>query len=283
MGYRTIISAEELENNLDNPDWVIVDCSFYLDDTDKGRLDYLADHIPGALYAHLDDDLSGPAVPGVTGRHPLPSVEAISDTLSKMGIDQHIQVIVYDARGGAIAAVRLWWMLHWLGHKNAAVLDGGLNTWLSAGRPTSSGFETASPREFFAAPNFQFIASVNEVDFARKNPLHSVIDARAEERFAGINEPIDPIAGHIPGALNSPYENILTAEGNFKPVVELRNIYSQLLQGKQPENSILYCGSGVTSIMHILAMEHIGMSGARLYVGSWSEWITDKNRPVAAN
>jgi len=282
MLFRTLISTEELEKNINNPDWVIVDCSFYLDDIHKGRQDYLVSHIPGALYAHLDDDLSGPAISGITGRHPLPSVEAIADTLSKMGISQHNQVVVYDARGGAIAAVRLWWILRWLGHDNAAVLDGGLIKWLSEGRPISSIIETSSTRKFVPKPHSEYIAGVNEVDFARNSPLHSVIDARAEERFAGINEPIDPIAGHIPGAINLPYEYLLSADGNFKPADELRRIYSQLLKGKQAKNLILYCGSGVTSIMHILAMEHIGISGARLYVGSWSEWITDKYRPIAA-
>ncbi len=282
MGYKTLISTEELQKNITNPDWIIVDCTFYLDDTDKGRLDYLTSHIPGALYAHLDDDLSGPVIPGLTGRHPLPRVDTIADTFSNMGIDQDVQVVIFDARGGAIAAVRLWWMLHWLGHENAAVLDGGLKKWISEGRALSSSIETASAREFLPKPRSNFIIGVNEVDLARNDPLYSVIDARAEERYAGIIEPIDPIAGHIPGAVNSPYENLLSEEGNFKPVNELRRIYSQLLIDTPPENSIFYCGSGVTSIMHLLAMEHIGIDGARLYAGSWSEWITDKKRPIAA-
>jgi len=282
MGYKTLISTEDLQKNIADPDWIIFDCSFFLDDTDKGRRDYLTEHIPGAQYAHLDDDLSGPVIPGVTGRHPLPQIKNIAGTFSNMGIDKDVQVIVYDTRGGAIAAVRLWWMLRWLGHDNVAVLDGGLVKWLSEGRPISSSIETSSVREFLPKPQSNVIVGVNEVDFARNDPLHRVIDARAEERYAGRKEPIDPIAGHIPGTVNSPYEDLLSDGGNFKPVDELQSIYSQLLMDTSPENAIFYCGSGVTSIMHLLAMEHIGIVGSRLYVGSWSEWITDENRPIAA-
>ena len=281
MGYRTLISTEDLHKNLTNPNWVLVDCSFYLDDTEKGRREYLQSHIPRAQYAHLDDHLSGQVIAGITGRHPLPSIGTITETLTKMGVDRNVQVIVYDSRGGAIAAVRLWWMLRWLGHADAAVLDGGIQKWISERRPVISGAESSPPREFKPFQSPELYVGVDDVISASIDPEVILIDARARDRYTGKIEPIDLIAGHIPGAINSPYENLLSDDGTFKSTDELRDIYSHLLKDTKPENSIVYCGSGVTSIMHILAMEHIGLGRGRIYIGSWSEWITDEKRPIA--
>lgn len=283
MRYRTLISTEDLQKNLNDPNWVVVDCSFYLDDTEKGRREYLQAHIPRAQYAHLDDHLSGQVIAGITGRHPLPSIRTITDTLSKMGIDRNVQVIVYDSRSGAIAAVRLWWILRWLGHTKAAVLDGGIQKWISERRPVNSGAEALQPREFSPLPSPELYVGVDDVISARIDPEVILIDARARDRYTGKIELIDPIAGHIPGAINSPYEDLLSDDGTFKSTDELHNIYFHLLKDTKPENSIFYCGSGVTSIMHLLAMEHIGLGGGRLYIGSWSEWVTDEKRPIAVS
>lgn len=281
MVYQTLISTQELYNNLGKKNWTVIDCTFYLDDTERGRMEFLEAHIPGAVYAHLDDDLSGPVIKGRTGRHPLPQLKTVKETFSGLGIDQNTQVVAYDSRNGAIAAVRLWWMLRWLGHKAAAVLDGGFQKWNSEKRPLSSGKSSTTRKSFVPTPQPSLIADLKEVEIARNNPTIPLIDARANERYLGLNEPIDVIAGHIPGALNLPHEELISDKGTFKSSEHLQQLYRILFNENQSQNSIVYCGSGVTSIMHLLAMEHIGLRGGRLYVGSWSEWITDKNRPVA--
>ncbi len=279
--YTTLLSTEIVSRHLSDPEWAIVDCRFALASPEKGERDYLESHIPGAVYAHLDKDLSGPIIPGKTGRHPWPGIDQATRFFSQIGIGSGVQVVVYDDAGGAMAAVRLWWMLRWLGHESVAVLDGGWQKWVSEGRETRTGKEVRSPREFLPQPRPEMLVNTDDVYKLRKNPAFRLFDARAAERYHGLNETIDPIAGHIPGAISAPYLDNLTAEGVLRPVEELRSRYQALVGDIPPENVVFYCGSGVTSIHNLLAMLHAGMGEARLYAGSWSEWIAEGNRPVA--
>jgi thiosulfate/3-mercaptopyruvate sulfurtransferase len=279
--YETLISTEELARRLDDPEWVVVDCRFMLEDPMWGQQEYLRSHISGAVYADLEEDLSGPILEGETGRHPLPQVEAISVFFSGLGIGAGVQVVAYDAAGGSLAAVRLWWLLRWLGHNAAAVLDGGWQRWVAEGRPTRSGREEKPWREFIPKVNPDLLVTVAEVDHWRKDPEYRVFDARLPERYRGEKETVDPVAGHIPGAINAPYTENLTREGVFRSPEELLRYYQELLGDIPPERTAFYCGSGCTSIHNILAAVHAGMGMPRLYAGSWSEWITDPSRPVA--
>ncbi|HEX7975068.1 MAG TPA: rhodanese-like domain-containing protein, partial [Anaerolineales bacterium] len=199
--YSTLISTTELASHLEDPNWAIFDCRFSLADTGRGLRDYIQAHIPGAVYAHLDADLSGPVIPGQTGRHPLPPVEGAARTFSAWGIADEVQVVAYDDAGGALAAGRLWWMLRWLGHANATVLDGGWQAWLAEGRPVRSGQQTRSPRRFVPHLRPELLVTTSQVDAMRQDPAYRVFDARAAERYRGENETIDPVAGHIPGAI----------------------------------------------------------------------------------
>jgi thiosulfate/3-mercaptopyruvate sulfurtransferase len=281
MTYQTLISTDELAAHLDDPQWVVVDCRFSLADTESGQRDYLTAHIPGAVYAHLDRDLSGSVIKGQTGRHPLTSIEKAVRVFSGWGIEPDVQVVAYDDAGGALAAVRLWWMLRWLGHDQVAVLDGGWQKWLREGYPTQCGEETRSKGSFTPQPRTQMITTTQKVsDLLGKSPI-CIMDARTADRYRGENEMIDPVAGHIPGARNFPYPKNLTSGGTFRPAEELRQMYLDFLGDFPPEQAIFYCGSGVTSIHNILAMVHAGLPQPRLYAGSWSEWIADPARPVA--
>lgn len=277
--YKTIISADEAARHLDNPDWVIVDCRFDLKNPSWGLQSYQQMHIPGAVYAHMDHDLSGPITPN-SGRHPLPDIQTITTRLSKWGIDQQKQVIVYDTAGGAFAC-RLWWQLRFVGHWSVAVLDGGFQTWQQSGYPIATGIEVRSPATFIPQVDWNMVADANEVERIRQDDSYRLIDARAPERYRGELEPIDPIAGHIPGALNRFHGNNLGPDGKFLSPAQLRSHFNTLIEDTPPDRVIMYCGSGVTSVHHILAMEIAGLPGARLYAGSWSEWIRDPNRPIA--
>lgn len=281
MTYKTLIDVNDLMVHLNDPDWAIIDCRFKLNDPDYGRREYLNAHIPGALYADLNNDLSAPVVPGKTGRHPLPTISEAVELFSNFGIGPHVQVVAYDDAGGALAAVRIWWMLRWLGHDRAAVLDGGWQKWQGDEFPIKNGNEERPRREFIPSPHPDLIVSAQQVDQMRKNPDYLVIDARAAERYHGENETIDPVAGHIPGAVSAPYLENLDENGEFKPAEELREIYKNLIGDIPLENVAFYCGSGVTSVHDILAAMHAGLGEGRLYVGSWSEWITDPKRPVS--
>jgi thiosulfate/3-mercaptopyruvate sulfurtransferase len=272
-----------LSKHLEDPDWAVIDCRFSLADTKKGRQDYLLAHILGAVYSHLDEDLCSPVIPGKTGRHPLPDVDQLVKKFARWGIDSSVQVVVYDdwtVAPGAIAG-RLWWSLRWLGHQAVAVLDGGYNLWLSEGRATRSGREYRIPRKF--APSFrpELLVTFEGVDRVRLDPAYRVLDSRATERYRGDVEPIDPVAGHIPGAISAPYAQNVSSEGIFLPPDELNTRYRSLVGDTPAENTIFYCGSGVTALHNVLAYAHAGLGDARLYLGSWSEWITDRNRPVA--
>jgi thiosulfate/3-mercaptopyruvate sulfurtransferase len=275
--FTTIISTDELSAHLNDPEWVIVDCRFDLAKPDWGLSSYREAHIPGAGYAHLDRDLAGPITPR-TGRHPLPDITEMANRLGSWGIGQHIQVVVYDTAGGAFAG-RLWWLLRFLGHPQVAVLDGGFQKWQRESRPVVSGSESRSPASFMPRPDWSMIVSVEEVERFRQDPDFCLVDARSAERYRGEKEPIDPVAGHIPGAVNRFHGQNLSPEGVFLPPEVLRSEFEALVGSTPPENVIVYCGSGVTSIHHILAMELAGLPGARLYLGSWSEWIRDPERP----
>jgi thiosulfate/3-mercaptopyruvate sulfurtransferase len=280
MVFTSLISIDDLAPYLDNPDWVIVDCRASLADTRSAESAYLQEHIPGAGYANLERDLSGPMVPGTTGRHPLPSPEQASITFSRLGIGERCQVVAYDDAGGAMAAGRLWWVLHWLGLDAATVLDGGWQAWKRRELPLRQGVETRAPRPFYARPRSELIFSAEQVERLRRDPAYRLIDARSADRFHGKNEKIDPVAGRIPGALNAPYLENLTPEGTFRSKAELRQKYQALLGEAPLENVVFYCGSGVTAVHDILAVSAAGLGEARLYPGSWSEWITDPRRPV---
>jgi thiosulfate/3-mercaptopyruvate sulfurtransferase len=280
MTFTTIISVAELARHLDDPDWAIVDCRFRLAAPEQGQKDYLQSHIPGAVYAHLDKDLSGDIIKGVTGRHPLPGVEKISAIFSNLGIDSRTQVVAYDDLGGALAAVRVWWLLRWFGHEAVAVLDGGWQQWIKMGLAGKGGVETRKARDFEPHPREDMLVSAEEVDRMRQDPQYLVLDARAADRFRGENETIDPIPGHIPGAVSAPYAGNLNPDGTFRTVESLKSRYQRILGDVPSDHVACYCGSGVTSVHDILAMMMAGLGEARLYAGSYSEWITDPNRPV---
>lgn len=281
MVFETLIGIKELELNMGDPNWAIVDCRFTLENPDQGRQEYLQAHIPGAVYSHLDDDLSAHVKPRKTGRHPLPAIQKTAEVFSKLGIGPGVQVVAYDSAGGALAAVRIWWMLRWLGHSAVAVLDGGWQRWVEAGYPISNGQEVRPKREFKPTPRPELVVDAQQIEMMRLNPNYLVVDARAAERYHGENETIDPIAGHIPGAVSAPYLNNLKEEGVFHSPESLRVIYQDLIGEIPIENVAFYCGSGVTSIHNILAAVHAGIGEGRLYIGSWSEWITDPKRPIS--
>ncbi len=277
----TIITVSELISELGDPDLVIVDCRFSLEDTEQGRRNYLNSHIPGAVYAHLDEDLSSPVIPGKSGRHPLPSLEIFTETLSDWGISSSVQVVAYDDAGGALAASRLWWLLQWVGHYAVAVLDGGWQEWLNSGGSVRTGLEERPSRLFIPRTRRRRLVETDEIVAKLDDPDLLLIDSRAKERFTGEEEPIDPVAGHIPGAQLSPHLEVINAEGKFHAKDNLRQHFRALFGERSAREAIFYCGSGVTAAQNILATAHAGLGDARLYAGSWSEWVTDPNHPVA--
>ncbi|MFA7239164.1 MAG: sulfurtransferase [Sulfuricellaceae bacterium] len=271
--FTTLVTTEQLAQHLDDPDWVVFDCRFTLTDAEAGRRAYTHGHIPGARYAHLDDDLSSPRT-ATNGRHPLPEPDVLAEKLGQWGVDAGKQVVVYDDSFGSMA-VRLWWMLRWLGHDAVALLDGGLPRWKRDKHPLGSDAPTIRATHFHAAPKRNAWVDAAEVDAARRDPRQKILDARPEERFTGEHETLDKVAGHIPGTYNWPFEENLDLGGTLLPAEELRETYLRLLGGLPPEHIIHVCGSGVTACHNILAMEAAGLSGSRLYPGSWSEWISD--------
>ena len=280
----TLIEPPELAAHLADPDWAIIDCRFDLARPEWGEREYSCRHIPHALYAHLDRDLSGPHT-RASGRHPLPAPEALAATLGRFGIDAGVQVIAYDQGSGAYAA-RLWWLTRWLGQRAVAVLNGGLAAWERAGLPLAAAVEPRAPRRFLARADDTMVVSTAQVaaaaaagEFARGAQL--LVDARSAERFAGRNETIDPVAGHIPGARSHPFTGNLDAHGRFLPAAELRRAWEQTLHGVPAREVTAMCGSGITACQNLLALEAAGLTGARLYAGSWSEWIRDPSRAVA--
>lgn len=272
--YKTLISPEALAENLHKPNWVIVDCRFSLADTAVGYQNYQQAHISGAVYAHLDDDLSGPPVTD-HGRHPLPTPQRLAQLFSRLGIDEMSQVVVYDDAGGMIAS-RLWWMLRYMRHEAVAVLDGGWQAWQTANLPTKSGIETNEAAQFTGRPQPQWLVTLDEV---ADQPL--LVDSRGPARYRGETEPIDARPGHIPGAVNLPFESQLDENGRIRPADEIKAQLRAVLGKTAPESAVFYCGSGVSACLNLLAMAHVGLGNGRLYVGSWSEWSSDPERPVA--
>ncbi len=262
-----------------DPSLVLFDCRFQLGQPEAGRSAFDAGHIPGARYADLERDLSGSVVPGKTGRHPLPAPERLAEKLRAWGVSQSSRVIVYDEQTGAIAA-RFWWLLRWLGHSGAYVCDGGYQAWLAQGGQPTLVVPRPPPGDFVARPRPELIASSNEVaELARRQDAR-VLDARAPERYRGDVEPIDAVAGHIPGAHSLPYADNLI-DGRFRSSAELAARLRGALGQTASERAVVYCGSGVTACHTILAAEHAGLALPRLYPGSYSEWIADPRRPVA--
>lgn len=278
MKFTTLVTTEQLAQHLDDPDWVVIDCRFTLTDTEAGRRAYAHGHIPGARYAHLDDDLCSPLT-ATSGRHPLPDPGILAEKLGQWGVDAGKQVVVYDDSFGSMA-VRLWWMLRWLGHDAVALLDGGLPRWKRDKYPIGTDAPTIRPTHFHATPKRNAWVDAAEVDAARCDSHQKILDARPEERFTGERETLDKVAGHIPGTYNWSFEENLDLGGTLLPAEELRETYLRLLGGLPPERIIHVCGSGVTACHNILAMEAAGLTGSRLYPGSWSEWICDPAHPV---
>ncbi|MDR5856913.1 sulfurtransferase [Caballeronia sp. LZ062] len=279
--YTTLISAANLADRLaDAPGSVLVfDCRFDLAAPEAGETAYAAGHIPGAHYLHLDRDLSGIKT-GTNGRHPLPERAALVEKLASFGLNEGQQVVAYDAQGGMYAA-RLWWLLRWLGHDSVALLDGGLQAWEAAGKPLNTAVPPKTPGTFKAGQPLQVTVDARAIERSIGTRDHLLIDARATDRYRGENETIDPVGGHIPGALNHFFKNNLTQEGRFKTAHELREAFESLIGGTPADRVVLQCGSGVTACHNALAMEIAGLHGAALYPGSWSEWSADPGRPVA--
>ena len=278
MTYTALISAEHLHHHLNDHDWVIVDCRFSLADTEAGFKAYRHGHIPNACYAHLDKDLSS-RITDFTGRHPLPNFTELVKKLEAWGIDNNSQVVVYDDTSGAIAG-RLWWLLRCLGHSNVAVLDGGYKHWGKLSLPVTTNLPNIKPSIFRAYSGENTCLTAIEVQNELAQKALCVIDARTPERYRGEHEPIDLVAGHIPGAINRPFQMNLDSNGLFLSAEDLRNQFKQLIGDKNPQQVVHMCGSGVTACHNLLAMEVAGLAGSKLYPGSWSEWIRDKNRPI---
>ena len=277
--FKTLIDASTLAKHIGDPDWVIVDTRFDLADPAKGEQQYREAHIPGARYAHLDRHLSGPKT-GTNGRHPLPDSEVLSRTLGELGISNNSQVVVYDADSSMYAG-RLWWMLRWMGHDAVAVLDGGLARWQREGHPVRGGVESSTVGHFKGAPRPGWRLTVNDVKGVMNDPTRLLVDSRTADRYRGIGETMDKVGGHIPGAANYFYGQNLAADKTFKEPEDLRTQWAAVIKGRDPKDVVVYCGSGVTACHNLLALEHAGIQGVKIFPGSWSEWSADPARPVA--
>jgi len=273
-----LISPHEVAA-LATPKWRIFDCRFNLASPEAGRQAYAAGHLPGAFFLDLEDDLSGPRS-GLNGRHPLPDPQLLADKLGSLGVGPETQVITYDDAGGMFAA-RLWWLLRWLGHDRIAVLNGGLQAWTGSGHALVTEVPDTQPAPFTPIVQHCLRVDADYVQSHLHSPVMRLIDARAPDRFRGENETIDPVGGHIPGAINRFFRDNLDGQGLFKPAATLQEEFGALIKGGDAHHVVLHCGSGVTACHNLLAMELAGLSGARLYAGSWSEWCSDPARPVA--
>jgi thiosulfate/3-mercaptopyruvate sulfurtransferase len=278
MAFRTLISTAAFASHLHDPAYVAVDCRSKLDDLEWGAREYAAAHIPGASYADLTHDLSGPKN-GTNGRHPLPEPAALARTFGRLGIASGVQVVAYDQENGMFAS-RLWWLLRWLGHDAVAVLDGGFKKWRAEGRPVESGRTDRPPREFIGSPRADMAVDVGTVAAQLAGNGPRLVDARAPERYRGDTEPIDKIGGHIPGARNHFFQWNLDEQGLFRTPEELRAKIGASVGDVPADRIVCYCGSGVTACHNLLAFEHAGLTGAKLYAGSWSEWSADASRPI---
>jgi thiosulfate/3-mercaptopyruvate sulfurtransferase len=279
--YSTLISAADLASHVDDPRWVVVDCRHDLMNRAAGREGYASGHLPNAVFADMETELSGEqrdAGHVFRGRHPLPARAALIETLRGWGVNDDSQVVAYDAHGGMFAA-RLWWLLRWVGHPAVAVLDGGMAAWQAQGLPLSTAVAARPRGAIGERASLVSTVSVDEVVANLGSRGRTVIDARAPDRFRGENETIDPVGGHIPGAKNRFFKDNLQADGRFKEAAQLKADLGPLVG--EPTKAVMQCGSGVTACHNLLALEVAGLPGAALYPGSWSEWCADSSRPVA--
>lgn len=277
-----LISAAEARRLSAEPSHAIrfIDCQFALQEPEAGHAAYLAGHLPGALYAHLDRDLSNPLKSVRHGRHPLPEADRFERTVRRWGIGRDTHVVAYDGAGGTFAS-RLWWLLQWAGHTRQSVLNGGLQVWTALGLPLTSGAEPMpEPGDFALSANPSLLVDANAVLSSLTDDSFTLVDSRDPDRYAGLHEPLDPVAGHIPGALNHPYQRNLGPDGHFLPDAELRALLRREVLTADVEETVLYCGSGVSACHTVLAAAQAGLGMPRLYPGSWSEWCADATRPV---
>jgi len=288
MDHTTLIDVPALTRLIATAQVLLVDCRFELGAPDAGRAAFRTAHIPGAIYADLETDLSGPVGP-LTGRHPLPDPDRFAARLASWGMGPGTQLVAYDAANGSFAA-RLWWLARWVGVQRVAVLDGGLAAWLKRGGALQASAAEPAARDTAATTPgdripvnaaSEAVVTVERLIEELERPACRLIDARSAERYAGVVEPLDAVAGHVPRAVNHPFTRNLGADGRFLPKSALRREWLRFLAGTSPRNVIAMCGSGVTACHNLLALEHAGLCGARLYAGSWSEWIRDPRRPVA--
>lgn len=280
MSLANLLSPHDLAQRLGQPGLVILDCRFTLEDPSYGSRAYVAGHLPGASFADLERDLSAPVVPGQTGRHPLPSAENLVQRLRDWGVNNDSQIVLYDDGPGAFAA-RAWWLLSWLGKRDGVyLLDGGLNAWLAAGLPLQQELPRPERGNFQGTPDDSLVIAAKDLQQRLADPELTLLDARGLPRFRGEVEPIDPVAGHIPGAQCAPFIDNLGDDGGFLPVEALRRRFASLIGNRSPEQLVCYCGSGVTACHNLFALCLAGYPLARLYAGSWSDWITSPNRPV---
>lgn len=276
--YSTLVSADELLAHLDDSQWVVVDARHLLQDHGAGRRLYEAVHIPGAFFASVENDLAGEKT-GTNGRHPLPDPETFAAFLRELGVNENTQLVAYDA-GADMFAARFWFVARYIGHKAVAVLDGGFAAWAATGKPVSIK-EPKRPRNgtIVARPNFEMTVDAQDVLKSLENQAFTLLDARGADRFAGRNETIDPVGGHIPGALNRPFRSNYTGPlGLMKPAEQLREEFEAI--GIAPERLVHQCGSGVSAAVNMLAMHVAGLGETRLYPGSWSEWSSNQSRPM---
>ena len=278
MSYKTTISEKDLKNNISNNDFIIFDTRCDIKDSGYGIDSYTEGHIENSIFVDVDTDLASEKQQG-TGRHPLPKVETFCDKLSHWGMDNNKQVVIYDDAGGAFAG-RMWWMLRWLGHEDVAVLDGGLNSWVKNGNKLITSPTLFKKSYFEPTINNEMIATLRDVENAQHVLNTILLDARSKERYEGISDPVDPIAGHVPGAISHPLWTNLDRTGKFKDKEELKHNFDKISHDLKEKEIISMCGSGITACHNILALEIAGIKNAKLYVGSWSEWITDPNRTV---
>lgn len=281
MPLAQLISPQQLAERQQSSGWVILDCRFALEDPDYGRCSYAEGHIEGAQYADLERHLSGPVTKGVTGRHPLPAADTFARQLRAWGISADTDVVLYDDGPGAYAA-RAWWLLAWLGKRDGVfILDGGLKAWHAAGFPLSLDAPVVEPGTFAGTPDHRLLLDAEHLQKRLGQPGLTLIDARAQPRFRGEVEPIDPIAGHIPGAQCAAFSENLGSDGRFLPAEQLKQRFAAQLQGRPAQELVAYCGSGVTACHNLFALSLAGYPLGKLYAGSWSEWITDPAREIA--
>lgn len=278
MAFTTLISTDVLAKHLQDPAFAVVDCRFRLDDTTWGDREYAASHIPGAVYAHLDRDLSGMKT-GANGRHPLPDPIELSLKIGGWGVTPGMQVVVYDQQTGMFAS-RLWWLLRWVGHTAVAVLDGGFAKWTAEARAVRRGVEHRARTPFKGERQPGMMVDATAVEQLTRRSDWRLVDARAPERYRGETEPLDRRAGHIPTAVNHFHQSNNDEQGTLRTPEELRALFARTLGAVPPDQIVCYCGSGVSACHNILAMEHAGLAGAKLYAGSWSEWSSDEKRPI---